>query len=88
MGARGYILDLIIDSLELRRALGVYALVGLFVIGFGVALFFSVYVWPRASLVISKVHGPARRGGQVVNYACSPLPAALVCRRNSLLHLC
>jgi hypothetical protein len=36
-------------------ALGRSALVGLFVIGFGVALFFSVYVWPRVSEVIGKI---------------------------------
>jgi len=51
----GYVLGSIIDSLELSGALGVYAVVGMFVIGFGVALFFSVYVWPRVSDVISKV---------------------------------
>jgi hypothetical protein len=51
----GYILGFIIDSLELNRALGVYALVGFFVVGFSLALFFSVYVWPRVSEVIGKI---------------------------------
>jgi len=49
------ILGFIMDSLELSRTLIVYALVGLFVVGFGVALFFSVYAWPRLSEVIGKI---------------------------------
>jgi hypothetical protein len=51
----GYILGYIMDSLELSRAFGKGVLVGLFVVGFGMALFFSVYVWPRVSPVIGKV---------------------------------
>jgi 4-hydroxybenzoate polyprenyltransferase len=35
--------------------LGKGALLGLFVVGFGIALFFSVYVWPRVGPVIGKV---------------------------------
>jgi hypothetical protein len=49
------VLGIIIDSLELSRALGKGVLIGLFVIGFGMALFFSVYVWPRVSPMIGKV---------------------------------
>jgi hypothetical protein len=51
----GYALAFIMDGLGVSRALGKGVLVVVFGIGFGVALFFSVYVWPRVSEVIGKI---------------------------------
>jgi hypothetical protein len=51
----GYALAFIMDGLGVSRTLGKGVLVVVFGIGFGAALFFSVYVWPRVSEVIGKI---------------------------------